>query len=55
LELRVAISLSRLWQQQGQLEAACQLLTPIYSWFTEGFATADLHEAKALCEIVSRG
>ena len=55
LELRAAISLSRLWQQQGQLDAACQLLRPIYSWFTEGFATPDLHEAKVLCEVLSRG
>jgi predicted ATPase len=46
-ELRVATSLSRLWQQQGKWEAARQLLAPIYSWFTEGFDTADLQEAKA--------
>jgi predicted ATPase len=55
LELRAAISLSRLWRQQGQPDAACQLLTPIYSWFTEGFTTPDLHEAKVLCEVLSRG
>ena len=53
LELRAAISLSRLWQQQGQPSAACQLLMPIYRWFTEGFATPDLHEAKVLCEVLS--
>jgi predicted ATPase len=53
LELRAAISLSRLWQQQGQPGAACQLLTPIYRWFTEGFATPDLHEGKVLCEVLS--
>jgi predicted ATPase len=50
LELRAALSLSRLWQQQGKREEACALLAPIYGWFTEGFATADLQEAKALLE-----
>ena len=50
LELRAAISLGRLWQQQGKWDAACQLLVPIYGWFTEGFDTADLQEAKALLE-----
>ena len=49
-ELRAAVSLSRLWQQQGQPDAARQLLAPIYSWFTGGFDTADLQEAKALLE-----
>ena len=49
-ELRTAVSLSRLWQQQGKREAARQLLAPIYSWFTEGFDTADLQEAKALLD-----
>ena len=49
-ELRAAMSLSRLWQQQGKREAARQLLAPIYSWFTEGFDTADLQEAKALLD-----
>ena len=49
-ELRAAMSLSRLWQQQGQQDAARQLLAPLYSWFTEGFDTADLQEAKALLE-----
>jgi DNA-binding winged helix-turn-helix (wHTH) protein/tetratricopeptide (TPR) repeat protein len=49
-ELRAAVSLSRLWQQQGKPDAARQLLAPIYSWFTEGFDTADLQEAKALLE-----
>jgi len=47
-ELRAAISLARLWQQQGQHTAARQLLAEIYGWFTEGFDTADLQEAKAL-------
>ena len=49
-ELRAAVSLSRLWQQQGKPDAARQLLAPLYSWFTEGFDTADLQEAKALLE-----
>jgi predicted ATPase len=48
LELRAALSLSRLWQQQGQRTKARALLAPIYDWFTEGFDTADLQEAKAL-------
>jgi DNA-binding winged helix-turn-helix (wHTH) protein/predicted ATPase len=47
-ELRAAVSLSRLWQQQGKREQARQLLEAIYGWFTEGFATADLQEAQAL-------
>ena len=47
-ELRAALSLSRLWQQQGQRAAARALLAPIYGWFTEGFDTADLQEARAL-------
>jgi predicted ATPase len=49
-ELRAAMSLSRLWQRQGQCLAARELLTPIYGWFTEGFDTTDLQEAKALLE-----
>ena len=48
LELRAAMSLSRLWQQQGKRTEARELLAPIYGWFTEGFDTADLQEAKAL-------
>jgi predicted ATPase len=50
LELRAAMSLARLWQQQGKQAAARALLAPIYGWFTEGFDTADLQEAKALLE-----
>jgi predicted ATPase len=50
LELRAAMSLSRLWQQQGKWDEARTLLAPIYGWFTEGFDTADLQEAKALLE-----
>jgi len=49
-ELRAAMSLSRLWQQQGKRQQARELLAPIYDWFTEGFDTADLQEAKALLE-----
>jgi predicted ATPase len=50
LELRAAMSLSRLWQQQGKRAEAHALLAPIYDWFTEGFDTADLQDAKALLE-----
>jgi predicted ATPase len=44
------MSLARLWQRQGKRAEARELLTPIYGWFTEGFDTADLQEAKALLE-----
>jgi predicted ATPase len=54
LELRAAMSLSRLWQQQGKRAEARELLAPVYGWFTEGFDTADLLEAKALLEELSR-
>jgi predicted ATPase len=50
LELRAAMSLARLWQHQGKRTEAYDLLAPIYKWFTEGFDTADLQEAKALLE-----
>ena len=50
LELRVAMSLSRLWQQQSKRDAACTLLAPIYGWFTEEFDTAALLETKAFLE-----
>jgi predicted ATPase len=50
LELRAAMSLARLWQQQGKRAEALELLAPVYGWFTEGFDTADLQEAKALLE-----
>jgi predicted ATPase len=53
LELRAATSLSRLWQRQGRRAEARQLLAPIYGWFTEGFETVDLKEAKALLEELS--
>ena len=48
LELRAVISLSRLWQRQGKKEEARQMLSEIYGWFTEGFDTADLKEARVL-------
>ena len=48
IELRAAVSLSRLWQQQGKKDEARQMLAEIYGWFTEGFDTKDLQEAKAL-------
>jgi predicted ATPase/DNA-binding SARP family transcriptional activator len=52
-ELRATVSLSRLWQQQGKLEDARQRLAEIYGWFTEGFDTADLIEARMLLEELS--
>jgi predicted ATPase len=53
LELRAAMSLARLWQPQGKRAEAYELLAPIYGWFTEGFDSADLQEAKALLEELS--
>ena len=50
LELRAVMSLARLWQHQGKCTEARELLAPVYGWFTEGFDTADLQEAKALLE-----
>ena len=50
LELRAATSLARLWGEQGRRAEAHQLLAPVYSWFTEGFDTADLKEAKTLLD-----
>jgi predicted ATPase len=52
-ELRAAMSLSRLWQQQGKRQEAHALLAPVYGWFTEGFDTADLQEAKALLDALA--
>ena len=49
-ELRTATSLARLWQTQGKIQEARNLLAPIYSWFTEGFDTKDLRDAKTLLE-----
>jgi predicted ATPase len=54
-ELRAAMSLARLWQQQGKRTAAHDLLAPVYGWFTEGFDTADLQEARALLEALEEG
>jgi predicted ATPase len=53
LELRAAMSLARLWLQQGKRAEAHALLAPVYSWFTEGFDTADLQEAKMLLEALA--
>ena len=49
-ELRAATSLARLWESQGKRREAYELLAPIYNWFTEGFDTKDLKDAKALLE-----
>ncbi|MGA9725688.1 MAG: AAA family ATPase [Candidatus Binatus sp.] len=54
LELRAATSLARLWRDQGKRAAARDLLAPIYAWFTEGFDTTDLKDAKALLDDLSR-
>ena len=48
IELRVAMSLAKLWQQQGRRAEARQLLADIYNWFTEGFETVDLKAARKL-------
>jgi predicted ATPase len=53
LELRAAMSLSQLWQQQGKWADARALLAEVYGWFTEGFDTADLQEAKALLDALA--
>jgi predicted ATPase len=47
------VSLARLWQHQSKRAAACELLAPVYGWFTEGFGTADLQKAKALLDELS--
>jgi predicted ATPase len=49
-ELRAAMSLARLWRDQGKVQQARELVAPVYGWFTEGFDTRDLKEAKALLE-----
>ena len=53
-ELRAAMSMARLWRDQGKRDEARGLLAPVYGWFTEGFDTRDLKEAKALLERVRR-
>jgi predicted ATPase len=53
LELRAAMSLARLWQRQGKRAEARELLAPIYAWFTEGFDTTDLQEAKGLLDALA--
>jgi len=47
-ELRAAMSLARLWREQGRRKEASDLLVPVYNWFTEGFDTSDLKDARAL-------
>jgi predicted ATPase len=49
-ELRASMSLARLWRDQGKVQQERELLAPVYGWFTEGFDTRDLKEAKALLE-----
>ena len=55
LELRAVMSLARLWQQQGKQHEARNMLADIYNWFTEGFDTKDLQEAKALLVELAHG
>ena len=52
-ELRAATSMARLWRDQGKRDAARDLLAPVYGWFTEGFDTRDLKEAKALLDALA--
>jgi predicted ATPase len=52
-ELRAAMSLARLWRDHGKVQQARELLAPVYGWFTEGFDTLDLKEAKALLEEIA--
>ena len=49
-ELRAAMSMARLWRDQGKRDEARELLAPVYGWFTEGFDTLDLKQAKALLD-----
>jgi predicted ATPase len=53
-ELRAAMSLARLWRDHGKVQQARELLAPVYEWFTEGFDTRDLKEAKALIDVLER-
>jgi predicted ATPase len=52
-ELRAAMSMARLWRSQGKPQQARELLAPVYGWFTEGFDTLDLKEAKALLDALA--
>jgi predicted ATPase len=52
-ELRAAMGMARLWRDQGKRDEARELLAPVYGWFTEGFDTLDLKEAKALLDELS--
>ena len=52
-QLRAAMSMARLWRDQGKRDEARELLAPVYGWFTEGFDTLDLKEAKALLDELS--
>ena len=52
-ELRAAMSMARLWRDQGKSRQARDLLAPVYGWFTEGFDTLDLKEAKALLDTLA--
>ncbi len=54
LELRAVMSLARLWQKQGKIQQAHAHLSEVYNWFTEGFDTRDLQDAKALLEELER-
>jgi predicted ATPase len=54
-ELRAATSLAKLWQHQGKRKEAYDLLAPVYGWFTEGFDTTDLKDAKALLDELEDG
>src|SRR3984893_13810062 len=52
-ELRAAMSMARLWRDQGKTQQARELLAPVYDWFTEGFDTLDLKEAKSLLDVLA--
>jgi predicted ATPase len=54
-ELRAATSLARLWRDQGRWDEARALLAPVYGWFTEGFGTPDLRDAKTLLDALASG
>ena len=52
-ELRASMNLARLWRDQGKVQQARELLAPVYGWFTEGFDTRDLKEAKSLLDALA--